>query len=59
MDYVESVRIFFEQTCVYFTIGSSAEERLSGEAIEQKIDRTKKELKKASRKRLESGADVK
>lgn len=59
MDYVESGRIFFEQTCVYFTIGSSAEERLSGEAIEQKIDRTKKELKKASRKRLESGADVK
>lgn len=59
MDYVESVRIFFEQICVYFTIGSSAEERLSGEAIEQKIDRTKKELKKASRKRLESGADVK
>ena len=59
MDYVESVRIFFEQTCVYFTIGSSAKERLSGEAIEQKIDRTKKELKMASRKRLESGADVK
>lgn len=59
MDYVERVRIFFEQVCLYFTIGSSAEERLAGEAIEQKIDETKKELKKASRKRLESGADVK
>lgn len=59
MDYVERVRIFFEQVCLYFTIGSSQEERLAGEAIEAKIDETKKDLKKASRKRLESGADVK
>lgn len=59
MDYIERVRIFFEQVCVYFTIGFSAEERNSGEIIEQRIDETKKELKKESRKRLEAGADVK
>jgi len=58
-DYVESVRIFYEQVCVYFTIGFTEDEKLTGEAIEQQIDETKKELKKASRKRLESGADVK
>ena len=58
-DYVERVRIFFEQVCVYFTIGFTQDEKLSGEAIEQQIDETKKELKRASRKRLEAGADVK
>lgn len=59
MDYIEKVRIFFEQICVYFTIGFTQDERLAGEAIEQEIDETKIELKKASRRRLESGADVK
>ena len=58
-DYVERVRIFFEQVCVYFTIGFTQDEKLAGETIEQQIDETKKELKRASRKRLESGADVK
>lgn len=58
-DYVERVRIFFEQICVYFTVGFTQDEKLAGEAIEQKIDETKKELKRASRKRLEAGADVK
>lgn len=58
-DYIESVRIFYEQVCFYLTIGFSPEEKQSGEKIEQKIDDTKKSLKKASRKRLESGADVK
>ncbi len=58
-DYLERVRIFYEQVCVYYTIGFTQEEKLAGEAIEQEIDVTKKELKKASRKRLEAGADVK
>lgn len=58
-EYIEKVRIFFEQASVYFTIGFSKEEKLACEAIEQKIDATKKEYKKASRKRMESGADVK
>lgn len=58
-DYLERVRIFYEQVCVYFTIGFTEEEKHSGEEIEQKIDATKKQLKKASRKRIEAGADVK
>lgn len=58
-DYLERVRIFYEQVCVYFTIGFSEEEKHHGEFIEQKIDSTKKELKKASRKRIEAGGDVK
>lgn len=58
-DYLERVRIFYEQVCVYFTVGFNEDEKLAGEVIEQKIDATKKELKKASRKRLEAGADVK
>ncbi len=61
-DYIESVRIFYEQVCLYFTIGFSEDEKLAREVadgIEQKIDETKKDLKKASRKRLEAGADVK
>lgn len=59
VDYIENVRIFYEQVCLYFTIGFSQEEKKTGEAIEQKIDATKKELKLASSKRLEAGADVK
>lgn len=59
VDYLERVRIFYEQVCVYFTIGFTEEEKHSGEEIEQKIDATKKQLKKASRKRIEAGADVK
>ncbi|WP_288517334.1 hypothetical protein [uncultured Treponema sp.] len=58
-DYVERVRIFYEQVCVYFAIGFTEDEKLAGEAIEQQIDETRKEFKKSSRKRLDSGADVK
>ena len=58
-DYIESVRIFFEQTSLSFTLGLNAEERKRGAKIEEQIDETKKELKKDSRKRLENGGDVK
>lgn len=58
-DYIEEVRIFYEQVCVYFAFGFTQNEKLAGEFIEQKIDATKKKLKKASRKRLEAGSDVK
>ena len=58
-DYVEQVRIFFEQVCVYNAIGFNQNEKIAGEDIEQIIDEKKKELKRASRKRLEKGADVK
>ena len=57
--YFERVRNFYEQVCLYFTIGFNQEEKRSVETIEQKIDETKSQLKNASRKRLEAGADVK
>ena len=57
--YFERVRNFYEQVCLYFTIGFNQEEKSSVEIIEQKIDETKSQLKNASRKRLEAGADVK
>ncbi|MCI5518489.1 MAG: hypothetical protein MR424_01435 [Treponema sp.] len=61
-DYIEIVRIFYEQVCLYFTIGFSEDKQIIGEAadaVEEKIDETKKNLKKASRKRIEAGANVK
>ena len=45
-----------DETC---SLMHTVKKYVSGEAIEQKIDETKKELKRASHKRLEAGADVK
>ena len=58
-DYLESVRIFFEQVCTFFTLGVSDEQKSQSEFLEDHIDATKKELKKASRKRIENNGDVK
>ena len=58
-DYLEMVRIFFEQICIYLSTGISSEERLNAEIIEQKIDDKKKTLRRLSRKRIENGSDVK
>jgi len=58
-DYIELVRIFFEQACTYYTMGISEVEKIAGEALERQIDDTKHTLKKASRKRIETGGDVK
>lgn len=58
-NYLDSVRVFFEQVCTYFALGVSDVQKVQGEIIEQKIDDTKKELKKASRKRIENNGDVK
>lgn len=58
-DYLESVRLFFEQVCIFFTTGISNEDRLFAETIEQKIDEKKKKLRKNSRKRIENGSNVK
>lgn len=58
-DYLELVRVFFEQTCSFFAVGISDDQKASGEVLERKIDRTKHRLKKSSRKRIEAGADVK
>ncbi len=58
-DYIELVRVFFEHSCLFFTLGLTRQGRLKSEDLEQEIDEKKKELKKASRKRLENGGDVK
>ncbi len=57
--YVESVRLFFEEVCTYFALGISSDQKEQFELLESSIDVTKKELKRASRKRMEEGGDVK
>lgn len=57
--YLESVRLFYERVCVNFTIGMTGEQKYEYEKLEDEIDRTKKSLKYESRKRIETGSDVK
>lgn len=59
LNYFEQVRIFYEQACTFIALGISDDERNSSYYIEEEIDHIKKELQKASRKRIESGNDVK
>ena len=58
-DYLETVRFFYEQVCIYLTTGISDDERMRAESLEQKIDEKKKELRRFSRKRIENGGNVK
>lgn len=58
-DYLEMVRLFYEQICIYLSTGISSEERMQAEVIEQEIDNKKRELRRLSRKRIENGGDVK
>ncbi len=57
--YLDSVRFFFERVCVKFTLGMSDVQKDEYENLENTIDKTKKELKYESRKRIEAGSDVK
>jgi len=62
-DYLEEVRVFYEQLCVAFLLEANIDKLAKNlpeyEDQEQKIDDIKRELRKASRKRIEAGADVK
>ena len=63
-EYLELVRVFFEQIITFFTLSFnqkeiSKDEQDSLNKFEQKIDDMKKDYKKASRKRIENGGDVK
>ncbi len=58
-DYLEMVRLFYEQICIYLSTGISTEKRVQAEVIEQEIDDKKRELRRLSRKRIENGGDVK
>lgn len=59
LSYLEQVRIFYEQACTFIALGISDDETNMSAEIEDKIDKNKKELQKASRKRIEAGGDVK
>lgn len=58
-DYLELVRSFFEEVCLYLTLGMTSEQKQRSELLEEQIDKTKRELKLSSHKRLESGGNVK
>ncbi len=58
-DYLEEVRLFYEQVCIYLTTDISSDEKLQAEHIEQKIDDKKKQLRRLSRGRIENGGNVK
>ena len=63
-EYLELVRVFFEQIITFFTLSFnqkelSKDEQKSLNQFEQKIDDIKKDYKKSSRKRIENGGDVK
>lgn len=58
-EYFGKVHLFYEQTCTFIALGISDMDKVLLSDIEDQIDRTKKELKKASRKRIENGSDVK
>lgn len=57
--YFDQVHIFYEQTCTYIALGLSSIDKVLLSDVEDQIDKTKKELKKASRKRIENGSNVK
>lgn len=59
LSYFDLVHIFYEQACTFIALGISDEDRAVSFEMEEKIDQTKKELQKASRKRIEAGNDVK
>lgn len=57
--YFEQVHIFYEQACTYIVFGLSEIDKVLLSDVEDQIDKTKKELKKISRKRIENGSNVK
>lgn len=59
-NYLETVRIFYEHACQFISLGISPQNKLLSSKMENQIDDTKRALKHASKKRLESDtADVK
>ena len=59
IEYFNKVYIFYEQTCTFIALGLSEIDKVLLSDVEDKIDQTKRELKKASRKRIENGSNVK
>ena len=59
ISYFDTVHFFYEQTCTYIVLGLSEIDKVLLSDVEDQIDKSKKELKKASRKRIENGSNVK
>lgn len=59
LSYMDQVHLFYEQVCIFIALGISDDERYMFAQMEDNIDKTKKDLSKASRKRIEAGNDVK
>ena len=59
ISYFDQVHVFYEQTCTFIALGLSDIDKVLLSEVEDKINRTKKNLKKASRKRIENGSNVK
>lgn len=58
-EYFEKVHVFYEQACIFLTLGISDEDKVFSSDVEDQIIRTRKELKRTSRQRIEDGSDVK
>lgn len=58
-EYLSQVHMFYEQACTYIALGFSDIDKFMTSDIEDQIDKTKRSLKKESRKRIEDGSDVK
>ena len=56
---MEQVREFFDYVSQHLSLGLTTEEKKLSIEMEEKIDSTKKELKKLARHRIEDGKDVK
>ncbi len=58
-DYLEMVRLFYEQVCLYLSAGSIDTIPFPADELEEAIDSRKKILRRQSRKRMENGSTVK
>lgn len=59
ISYFDTVHVFYEQACAYIALGLSETDKVLLSEVEDQIDKSKWELKKASRKRIENGSNVK
>ena len=58
-DYFDLVHLFYETVCQHLVIGFTEKEKSQHSEIEERIDKTQKDLKRLSRHRIENGQNVK
>lgn len=58
-NYFDQVHVFYEQACTFIALGLSETDKVLLSDVEDQIDMAKRELKRASRKRIENGSNVK